>query len=80
MSDLLEKEKAYRESENEADEDTDSKDSSDGEETASEESDSEEVIQTKKSCKKNSSNHVIIVKLDCVCHCGAKMSKLLLAR
>ena len=63
LSNLLEKETAYRESENEADDDSDSNDSSDVEKTASEESDSEEVIQTKKSFKKNPPNHVIIVKI-----------------
>ena len=38
LSDLLEKEKAYRENENEADDDNDSNDSSDQEESASEQS------------------------------------------
>ena len=66
LSDLLEKEKAYRENENKADDDNDINDSSDQEESASEqsqsksidvESDSEHVIQ------KNPRNPVTIVKI-----------------
>ena len=65
MSDLLEKEKVYRENEREDDDDSDRSDSSEGEESQSESNDVEsdrEYDQTE-SFSKSPRNHVIIVKI-----------------
>ena len=80
LSDLLEKEKAYRENENEADDVTDSNDSSDQEEIASEESQSESIDAESDSEPGHKEVIQFELELECVCHCGGKMSKLLWAR
>ena len=65
LSDLLEKEKIYRENEGEGDDGSNRSDSSDGEESQSESNDAESVssLTEKASFNKSPRNHVIIVKI-----------------
>ena len=67
LSDLLEKEKVYRENEGEDDDDDSNRsDSSDGEESQSESNEMQKVLASlteKASFNKSPRNHVIIVKI-----------------